>query len=89
MYQSGSVRQLGRIHRDGRLEVRRGLLQCAPHDGAPEEPGAKPLQPCDGRIARRRGKTMAVTALARKLRTTVYGVVKSGQPYDPRKVQPA
>ena len=32
---------------------------------------------------------MAVVALARKLRTTAYGVLKSGQPYDPSKVQPA
>ncbi|WP_447973854.1 IS110 family transposase [Nitrospira sp. Kam-Ns4a] len=29
IYQSGAVRQLGRINRDGRLEVRRVLLQCA------------------------------------------------------------
>jgi transposase len=29
IYQSGAVRQLGRINRDGRSEVRRVLLQCA------------------------------------------------------------
>ncbi len=89
MYQSGSVRQLGRIHRDGRLEVRRGLLQCARTVVRLKSQGAKPLQQFYARIAKRRGKKIAVVALARKLRTTVYGVVKSGQPYDPRKVQPA
>lgn len=32
---------------------------------------------------------MAVVALARMLLTTAYGVLKSGQPYDPRQLQPA
>lgn len=40
-------------------------------------------------IARRQGKTMAVVALARKLLTTVDGVLKSRQPSDPRRLQPA
>jgi hypothetical protein len=51
--------------------------------------GAKPFQQFYARIARRRGKKIAVVALARKLLITVYGVLKSGQPYDPRKVQSA
>ncbi len=51
--------------------------------------GAKPWLQFDARIARRRGKKIAVVALARKLLITAYGVLKSGQPYDPRKVQPA
>jgi hypothetical protein len=51
--------------------------------------GAKPLQQFGARIARRRSKKIAVVAVARKLLTTAYGVLKSGQPYDPRKLQPA
>ncbi|MDF0653022.1 MAG: IS110 family transposase [Nitrospira sp.] len=89
IYQSGAVRQLGRINRDGRGEVRRVLLQCAHTVVRMKSAGAKPLQQFYARIAKRRGKKIAVVALARKLLTTAYGVLKSGQPYDPRKLQPA
>jgi transposase len=87
--QSGAVRHLGRINRDGRQEVRRVLLQCAHTVVRMKSHGAKPLQQFFLRIARRRGKKIAVVALARKLLTTAYGVLKSGQPYDPQKLQPA
>jgi transposase len=89
IYQSGAVRQLGRINRDGRGEVRRVLLQCAHTVARMKSHGATPLQQFFARIARRRGRKIAVVALARKLLTTAYGVLKSGQPYDPRKLQPA
>jgi hypothetical protein len=51
--------------------------------------GTKPLQQFYSGIARRRGKKIAVMALARKLLITAYGWLKSGHPYDPRKLQPA
>lgn len=51
--------------------------------------GAKPWQQFGARIARRRSKKIAVVALARTLLTTAYGVLKSGQPDAPRKLQPA
>lgn len=89
IYQSGAVRQVGRINRDGRGEIRRVLLQCAHTVVRMKSHGAKPLQQFYARIAQRRGKKIAVVALARKLLTTAYGVLKSGQPYDPRKLQPA
>jgi transposase len=89
IYQSGEVRQLGRINRDGRSEVRRVLLQCAHTVTRMHSHGAKPLQQFFARIARRRGKKIAVVALARKLLTTAYGVLKSGERYDPRKLEPA
>lgn len=89
IYQSGEVRHLGRINRDGRGEVRRVLLQCAHTVPRMKSHGAKPLQQFFARIARRRGKKIAVVALARKLLTTAYGVLKSGERYDPRKLDPA
>jgi len=89
IYQSGTVRQLGRINCDGRGEVRRVLLQCAHTVVRMKSAGAKPLQQFYARIAKRRGKKIAVVALARKLLTTAYGVLKSGTLYDPRKLQPA
>src|SRR5574337_901859 len=78
IYQSGAVRHLGRINRDGRGEVRRVLLQCAHTVVRMKSAGAKPLQQFYARIAKRRGKKIAVVALARKLLTTAYGVLKSG-----------
>ncbi|WP_447973696.1 IS110 family transposase [Nitrospira sp. Kam-Ns4a] len=65
IYQSGTVRQLGRINRDGRGEVRRVLWPCAHTVARMKSEGAKPLQRFFARIARRRGKTSAVVALAR------------------------
>jgi transposase len=89
IYQSGAVRQLGRINRDGRQEVRRVLLQGVHTVVRMKSHGAKPLQQFYVRIAQRQGKKIAVVALARKLLTTAYGVLKSGQLYDPRKLQSA
>lgn len=87
IYQSGSVTRLGRINRDGRQEVRRVLLQCA-HTIArmKPSPAVRPLKEFYERIAKRRGKKIALVALSRKLLTTAYGVMKSGEPYDPRKL---
>lgn len=89
IYQSGNVRHLGCINRDGRVEIRRVLLQCAHTVARMNSHGAKPLQQFFARIAKRRGKKIAVVALARKLLTTAYGVLKSGERYDPRKLEPA
>lgn len=83
------VRQVGRNNRDGRGEVRRVLLQCAHTVVRMKSAGAKPLQQFYARIAKRRVKKIAIVALARKLVTMAYGVLKSRQPYDPRRLQPA
>lgn len=86
IYQSGDVKQMGHINRDGRHEVRRVLLQCAHAISRTKTAGAKPLREFYSRIERRRGKKIAVVALARKLLTTSYGVLKSETMYDPRKL---
>lgn len=86
IYQSGDVRQLGRINRDGRHEVRKVLLQCAHTIGRMKTLGSKPLREFYQRIEKRRGKKIAVVALARKLLTTSYGVLKSETMYDPKKL---
>lgn len=86
IYQSGDVKQLGRISRDGRHEVRRVLLQCAHTIGRMKTLGSKPLREFYQRIEKRRGKKIAVVALARKLLTTSYGVLKSETMYDPKKL---
>ncbi|MFN3681401.1 MAG: transposase [Nitrospira sp.] len=86
--QRGAVRQRGPINRDGRSEGRRVVWHGAPAEVRLKRQGVNPLPPCSTRIARRRGKTMAVVAVARQLVTTASGVQKAGHPDDPRQVQP-
>jgi len=84
--QSGEVKVMGRINRDGRREVRKVLLQCSHALSRTKSIGAKPLKIFYERIERRRGKKKAIVALARKLLTTAYGVLKNNEYYDPQKL---
>jgi transposase len=86
IYQSGNVTNLGRINRDGRHEIRKVLLQCAHSIARTNNTDVKPLKTFFTRLEKKRGKKKAVVALARKLLTTAYGVLKSGKPYDPAKL---
>ena len=86
VHQSGDELQMGRINRNGRHEVRRVMLQCAHTLARMKSPEATPLRKFYERIERKRGKKKAVVALSRKLLTVAYGVLKSGEPYDPRKL---
>lgn len=88
IYQSGGVTHMGHINRDGRHEVRRVLLQCAHTVARMKSYGSRPLREFFERVMKRRGKKIAVVALARKLLTIAYGVLKSGNPYDPRMLLP-
>lgn len=83
IYQSGNVTRLGRISRDGRHEIRRVLLQCSHTVARMKSYEARPLKEFFDRIKKRRGKKIAVIALARKLLTIAYGVLKSKKAYDP------
>lgn len=84
--QSGEVKVMGRINRDGRREVRKVLLQCSHALSRTKSSGAKPLKIFYERIESRRGKKKAIVALARKLLTTAYGVLKNNEYYDPQKL---
>ena len=83
IYQSGVVTHLGRINRDGRLDVRRMLLQCAHTIPQIKNWEARLLREFFERIKKRRGKKIAVVAVARKLLTVTYCVLKSGKAYHP------
>jgi transposase len=83
IYQSGDVTHLGRINRDGRMEMRRVLLQCAHTVTRMKSYESWPLREFFERIKRRRGKKIAVVALARKLLTVAYGVLKTKRAYNP------
>lgn len=87
IYQSGAVVQMGRIGRDGRQEIRRVMLQCTHTIVRMRSPVAVPLRAFFARLEQKRGKTRALVALARKLLVVCYGVLKSGQAYDPSKLE--
>jgi transposase len=87
VFQSGNEVHLGRINRDGRQEVRRVMLQCAHVLVRMKSPASKPLRDFFLGIEKRKGKKKAVVALARKLLTVCYGVLKSGKGFDPNKVE--
>jgi transposase len=83
IYQSGGVTHLGRINRDGRMEMRKVLLQCAHTVTRMKNYESRPLREFFERIKKRRGKKIAVVALARKLLTVAYGVLRRKEAYDP------
>jgi transposase len=83
LYQSGDITHLGHVNRNGRHEVRRVLLQCAHTCARMRSAGAAPLREFYERLCRKRGKKIAIVALARKLLTIAYGVLKHGTYYDP------
>jgi len=89
IYQSGGTENMGKINRDGRGEIRRAMLQCAHAVARTKTAAVKPLKEFFERIEKRRGKKRAIVALARKLLTTVYGVLKSGEVYNPAKLKAA
>jgi transposase len=88
IYQSGGVTHLGRINRDGRHEVRRVLLQCAHTVARMKSYDARPLRMFFERVRQRRGKKIAIVALARKLLTIAYGVLRTQTMYDPKVLTP-
>jgi transposase len=87
VFQTGNETHLGRINRDGRQEVRRVMLQCAHIVVRMKSPASRPLREFFLRLEKRSGKKKAVVALARKLLTVCYGVLKSGKAFDPSKVE--
>lgn len=88
IYQSGNVTHMGHICRNGRHEIRRVLLQCAHTVARMKNFESKPLREFFERIHKRRGKKIAVVALARKLLTIAYGVLKAETYFDPKMLSP-
>ena len=89
VYQSGDKTHLGRIGRDGRHELRRVLLQCSHTiNRMSKNHSAKPLYDFSQKIVKKRNKKIAAVATSRKLLTIAYGVLKSGESYNPEVMKP-
>jgi transposase len=84
---SGERVEYGRITKQGRSEVRAVLVQAAHALLAIKRDTARPLQHWCARVARRRGKKTAIVALARKLLTIAFYLLRDGTTFDPTRVR--
>ena len=79
---SGERVDYGRITKQGRSEIRAVWVQAAHAVLAVKDAGARPLQRWTTRVIRRRGKKTALVALARKLLTIAFHVLRDESTYD-------
>jgi transposase len=84
---SGERVEYGRITKQGRSDVRAVLVQAAHALLAIKRDTARPLQHWCARVARRRGKKTAIVALARKLLTIAFYLLRDGTTFDPTRVR--
>lgn len=79
---SGDRTEYGHITREGRSEVRRVGIQSAHAVLRSKTRDSYPLRVWHAKIERRRGKKTALVALARKLMTIVFYVLRDQKEYD-------
>jgi transposase len=84
---SGERVEYGRITKQGRSEIRAVWVQAAHAVFAVKDPAARPLQRWGERLSRRRGKKTALVALARKLLTIAFHLLREHTTYDPRRLR--
>lgn len=84
---SGERVAYGRITKQGRSEIRAVWVQAAHAVLAVKDTAAAPLQRWCERLARRRGKKTAIVALARKLLTIAFHLLREGTTYDPQRLR--
>jgi transposase len=82
--QSSERTEYGAISREGRKELRAVWVQIAHLVARNRKRATQPLRSWFNRLVKRRGKKTALVALARKLLTIAYHLLKYEQDYDPR-----
>jgi transposase len=86
---SGEREQQGSITRQGRSEVRAMWIQAAHSLVQSRQPTARPLQRWFARVARRRGFRTAIVALARKMLSLAFYLLRDGTQYEPLRLKQA
>jgi transposase len=86
---SGEREQQGSITRQGRSEVRGVWIQAAHSLVRSRQPAALPLQTWFWKVARRRGVRTGIVALARKMLSLAFYLLRDGTQYDPLRLRPA
>ena len=82
---SGDTQRRGRITKAGSSRLRRLLVQAAVSTLRRPDPRTADLRDWARRIAARRGKKVAIVALARRLAGILYAMLRDGTPYTPRR----
>jgi transposase len=83
-HSSGARQVRGRITKAGSPELRRLLVQAAWSVWRTRGPAAQALRTWAQRLAARRGKRVAVVALARRLARIAFAVWRDARPFTPR-----
>lgn len=84
---SGEQRRIGPITKAGNRRTRWLLVEAAWRILRSKDPESAALRAWALRIAARRGKRIAVVALARRLAGIVYAMWRDGTPYDGKKIR--
>jgi transposase len=84
---SGERQVSGHINRQGRSEVRRTIVQAAHVLANSRSHGARPLQRWFDGVRARRGYKTAIVALARRLVTICFYLLRDGSQYDPTRLR--
>jgi transposase len=87
-WSSGETQRRGRITKAGSGRVRWLLIQAAASMVRLRDPRTADLREWAGRIAARRGKKIAVVALARRLAGILLALLRDGTVYEARVGQP-
>jgi len=87
-YSSGETQRRGAITKAGHSRTRWLLIQVAVSILRRRPPQAEELRTWALRIAARRGKQVAVVALARRLAGILYALLRDGRVFEPQRVRP-
>jgi transposase len=87
-YSSGETQRRGPITKAGHSRTRWLLIQAAVSLLRRHPPQAEALRTWALRIAARRGRHVAVVALARRLAGILYALLRDGRVFDPHRVRP-
>ena len=85
---SGEQRQLGHITKAGNGRMRGLLVEAAWHILRSKSPQTLALRTWTLTIAQRRGKRIAVVALARRLAGILYAMWRDDEAYDAHRIRP-
>ena len=87
-WSSGEGQRRGRITKAGQRRMRSLLVQAAVSIRRVRHPTTTALREWAERLAARRGRFIAVVALARRLAGILYALLRDGTRYEPTRAQP-
>jgi len=86
-YSSGEQQRRGRVVRSAHPQVQALLVQAAWRLARSKDPRTADLRAWAQVIVRRRGKKIAMVALARRLARVLFAMWRDGVPYDPARIR--